>query len=143
MTKKRPWNADWEKVHDLDGGGQGIVSVVRARGDLEGAHYVLKRLRRQDDPERRKRMYREVAALRTFDNLGIPKIITSNVDQFENPHVPLFLVQEYIQGHRLSDEVDKQLLPLSDALAMIRSLLQIVRYSHERGVVHRDIKPDN
>lgn len=72
-----------------------------------------------------------------------------------HPHIPqllayfeqkqeFYLVQEYIEGHPLSDElpVDKK-LPESQAIEFIREILKILVFIHDHKVIHRDIKPSN
>lgn len=72
-----------------------------------------------------------------------------------HPHIPqllayfeqkqeFYLVQEYIEGHPLSDElpVDKK-LPETQAIEFIREILKILVFIHDHKVIHRDIKPSN
>jgi CHASE2 domain-containing sensor protein/predicted Ser/Thr protein kinase len=55
-----------------------------------------------------------------------------------------YLVQEYIQGHPVSDEllVDKR-MPEAQVVDLIKSVLEILIFIHEHSVIHRDIKPSN
>ncbi len=59
--------------------GKEKLRVVKRRGDTD-EEYVLKVLRKQDDAERRQRMYREVQALRLLQHPAIPRVIKSNTD---------------------------------------------------------------
>lgn len=77
------------------------------------------------------------------------------VAQLHHPHiVPLFdsgeadgslyYVMPYEQGATLRRRLDKdRLLPLEDAILILRDIADALAYAHENGVVHRDIKPDN
>lgn len=55
-----------------------------------------------------------------------------------------YLVQEYIQGHPLSDELptDKR-LPEIQVIKLLKGVLEILMFIHEHSVIHRDIKPSN
>lgn len=143
--KEKPWRDKWEVIEELSGGGQGNTSLVKRKSPSEiipNETFVLKVLKNQTDPERRKRMYREVANLTTLDHSGIPKLIESNVEKFDS-EIRLYMVTEFIEGGTLSQAIEKGRVDLSAASELILKLLDIIQYCHERGVVHRDIKPDN
>lgn len=55
-----------------------------------------------------------------------------------------YLVQEYVEGHPLSDElpVDKK-LPEAQVFNFLKETLEILVFIHEHKVIHRDIKPSN
>ncbi|MEW6499027.1 MAG: serine/threonine-protein kinase, partial [Cyanobacteriota bacterium] len=55
-----------------------------------------------------------------------------------------YLVQEYIEGHPLSDElpVDKK-LPERQVIELLKGVVEILTFIHEHKVIHRDIKPSN
>ena len=87
------------------------------------------------------RFEREAA---TLEFLGegseqIPKLFAyfSETGQF-------YLVQEWIQGQTLGDIVKAQgTLSETTVRQMLLSLLSVLDYVHSKGIIHRDIKPDN
>jgi len=55
-----------------------------------------------------------------------------------------FLVMRYIRGGSLRAAIAKQgALPLVRALRVVEQIAEALQVSHEAGVVHRDLKPDN
>ncbi|MBK1988763.1 serine/threonine protein kinase [Sphaerospermopsis aphanizomenoides BCCUSP55] len=55
-----------------------------------------------------------------------------------------FIVQEYIKGHDLSDElISGQKKRESEVIQLIIEILEVLEFVHKNEVIHRDIKPDN
>ncbi len=75
--------------------------------------------------------------------------------QLQHPHILplldsgeaagfLYYVMPYIDGESLRDRLTKRgELPLAEATRLLRDVADALSYAHGRGVVHRDIKPDN
>ena len=56
----------------------------------------------------------------------------------------LYLVFERLEGRTLDELIAEQkLLPLSEVKRVLGPVCAALAYAHERGVVHRDLKPGN
>jgi len=86
------------------------------------------------------RFQREVRALQTLSNNSrIPQLF----DHFEENR-NFYLVQEYIQGTRLSQELPPgQRWTEAQAIAFLREILEILNSIHQANVIHRDLTPCN
>jgi ABC-type branched-subunit amino acid transport system substrate-binding protein len=88
----------------------------------------------------RNRFEREASALRRLgQNSRIPELF----DRFEeNNH--FYLVQEYVQGHPLSQELAPgDRWNEQRTVALLREVLEILQIVHQEDIVHRDITPAN
>src|SRR4029079_13302044 len=54
-----------------------------------------------------------------------------------------FYAMPYVDGESLRARVGAGPLPIQLAVSILRDVARALAYAHERGVVHRDIKPDN
>src|SRR5262249_3247528 len=85
------------------------------------------------------RFRREV---RAAARLSHPNIVTAHdADQAGDTH---FLVMEYVAGTSLDRELRRRgPFPVAEACDLIRQAALGLQHAHERGMVHRDVKPAN
>jgi serine/threonine protein kinase, bacterial len=81
----------------------------------------------------------------TLESLGkdsngkVPSLYAYFVEQGE-----FYLIQEYVDGQTLSERVQAQgIFTENQVRQLLTDLLPTLAYVHQRGIVHRDIKPDN
>ena len=56
----------------------------------------------------------------------------------------VFFVMAYVDGENLAKRIfERGVLPVDEVRRILRDVADALAYAHERGVVHRDIKPDN
>src|SRR5947207_5840873 len=122
-------------------GSGGMGTVYKAEHLLMGRTVALKVIHRNltDNPAAIERFPREV---RAAARLSHPNIVTAyDADQASGLH---FLVMEYVEGKTLDRVLAEQgPVPVTLACDWIRQVALGLRHAHERGMVHRDIKPHN
>ena len=99
---------------------------------------ILKQEIADDDNQRVERFRREMELTKSFQN---PKIVR-NLDAGES-NGSLYLVQEYFEGETLRQRICKGSFTLDEAVSFLTDVMDGLSYAHQRGVIHRDIKPDN
>ena len=82
---------------------------------------------------------REARLLGSVSHPQIPRLIDS-FREGDGPFLRLYLAQELVDGEPLSRRIG---IDEAEARVIARQLLNILRYLHERGIVHRDVKPAN
>jgi len=82
---------------------------------------------------------REARLLGSVSHPQIPRLIDS-FREGDGPFLRLYLAQELVDGEPLSSRIG---IDEAEARVIARQLLNILRYLHERGIVHRDVKPAN
>jgi serine/threonine protein kinase len=126
-------------VDRLGEGGAG--QVFKAHHQKMDRVVALKLLRKElvSDAEAVGRFYREVQLV---SQLNHPHIVRAyDAGPAGTTH---FLAMEYVEGTDLGKLVKKGgPLPVSQACAYIRQAALALQHAHERGLVHRDIKPHN
>lgn len=83
--------------------------------------------------------------LRNLKHLQIPTIYDYfNLPAPDQQETLFYLVQEYIPGKTLAQELNQQgKYSEAEVDDIFRSLLEIISYTHKEDVFHRDIKPSN
>ena len=88
--------------------------------------------------ERIERFYREARAAGAMSHPAIVTIYEVGEDDGR-----YFIAMEYLEGQTLRERLQSGPLPLPEAVRVTSALCDALSYAHARGVIHRDIKPDN
>ena len=54
-----------------------------------------------------------------------------------------YFVMAYLQGGSLANRIKQGPLPIDESVRIVRETLSGLTYAHKKGIIHRDIKPDN
>jgi serine/threonine protein kinase, bacterial len=106
---------------------------------------VIKQLRPSNNHEKFLRMARELfeREARTLGKIGNHPQIPRLLDFFEERR-NFYLVQEYVSGHTIHQEVKQMGLFKEEKIrAFLIEILPVITYIHSQQVIHRDIKPAN
>jgi serine/threonine-protein kinase len=128
----------YEIEHELGSGGMAVVYLAR---DLQRDRRVALKVLRRD--------LAVVAAGERFD------LEIRLVAQLVHPHIlPLldsgetggrvWYTMPYIEGESLRARLDREKqLPIAEAVRLTSEIAEALSYAYSRGILHRDIKPDN
>ena len=75
--------------------------------------------------------------------MGVHPNIVAVHDLVIDPGSVQYLILEYVDGGTVADRIARGPVPLGDALSIIADAAAGLQAAHERGIVHRDVKPSN
>ncbi len=127
----------YEITGELGRGGMGVV--YRAKDPLLGRDVAVKLLPPTHVmPETEERFRREAQLVAQMDHPGIVPI-----HDFGRHADSLFLVMPVVEGKSLRGLLRDGSLTVGDVLEVGAQVADALAYSHSRGVIHRDVKPEN
>jgi len=122
--------------------GVGGMSVVyKAVDSVENRFVAIKVLKPEflSDERFRRRFLNESRAIAMLSHVNIVDVYDVN---FEGDNQ--YIVMEYIEGRTLKEYMEfTGAIPIGEVFGYIKQTLRALRHAHERGIVHRDIKPQN
>ena len=146
MTTIKLLNNRYQVIQVLGSGGFGETFLAEDTHMPSRRRCVIKQLKPvTNDPQTYKmiqqRFEREAATLEYLGEASdrIPKLYA-----YFSENGQFYLVQEWIQGQNLADIIQSQgTLNETIVREIIVNLLSVLHYVHSKGIIHRDIKPDN
>lgn len=128
-------------VRELGRGGMGIVY------EAERAHprrlVALKVLRSSfTQPAMRRRFEYEIQLLARLQHPGIAQIFDAGIVPSPDGPIPYFAM-ELVHGRSLHEVAKDPGLDLRGRLELIARIADAVHHAHQKGVIHRDLKPGN
>ena len=128
----------YEIREQLGSGGMGEVYV--AEDTKLNRQVALKVLPADlaEDPERRERFEREAKAVASLNH---PNIVTIySVEEAGGLH---FITMELVEGKTLTEVIPDGGMPLEEFFRISIPLSDAINTAHQRGITHRDLKPNN
>ena len=125
-------------LEKLGQGGMGVV--YKAEDEKLQRTVALKFLPAEalSDDNRKSRFLHEARAAAALDH---PHICT--VYEIDEAQGRLFMAMPFLEGETLDERIEQGPLPLEDALEIALQLADALQTAHAKGVVHRDLKPQN
>ena len=130
---------EYSLQRELGRGGMGIVYLARdVQLDRDVAIKVLPSHLARTEASR-ERFLREA---RTAAGLSHPHIVP--IHRVGESAGFVYFVMSYVEGETLGERLRRAgPLPAADATRVLREVAWALAYAHGRGIVHRDVKPDN
>ena len=119
----------------------GMANVYRAVDVLDNRVVAVKILKTEysESEEFQRRFRNESKAIAVLSHPNIVKIYDMGFSEKVQ-----YIVMEYIDGITLKDYIDSEkVLNWKDAVHFVIQILRALQHAHNRGIVHRDIKPQN
>lgn len=128
------------EIHNLVGVG-GMAYVYRAYDRVEDRWVAIKILKEEfsNNSEFLRRFRNEAKAITLLSHPNIVEVFdVSFGDRLQ------YIVMEYIDGISLKQYIDQEgVIRWDEALHFITQILQALEHAHDKGIIHRDIKPQN
>src|SRR5258708_2207585 len=130
--------AHYEITAHLGTGGMG--EVYQATDSKLGRRVAIKLLPAEfaSDAERLSRFRREAQVLASLNHSNIAHIY--GLEEFGEMRC---IVMELVEGETLQARLQRGPVPVDEALAIAKQIAEALDAAHEKGVVHRDLKPGN
>jgi TolB-like protein len=129
---------DYELLEQIGRGGQGAVYRARQKSLNRTVALKVVSTGHWTTPARLKRFRLEAETAASLDNPNIVPIY-----EVGESNESCYFSMKLVEGAPLDQLVRRELLPIRRTAELIAKLARAVHYAHERGILHRDIKPGN
>jgi hypothetical protein len=122
----------------------GMGRVYEGRQLRPGRQVAVKVMRPGTvSPERLRRFEFEAELLGNLRHPGIAAIHAAGTHPFHGESLPFFVMELVPDGRPITRHVEETALPLRRKLELFQDVCEAVAHGHQKGVIHRDLKPGN
>ncbi|MDY7095413.1 MAG: tetratricopeptide repeat protein [Acidobacteriota bacterium] len=139
LPKEREHVGPYRLLEPLGEGGMGVVYIAEQTEPVR-RRVALKLIKAgMDSKELLGRFHAERQALALMNHPNIARILDAGSTGDGRP----YFVMEYVRGVQLLEYCDRRQLSIDERLALFVDICLAVQHAHQKGVIHRDIKPTN
>ncbi len=129
---------DYELLEEIGRGGQGVVFRARQKSLNRAVAIKIIGLGQWATKAHLKRFRLEAEAAASLNHPSIVPIY-----EIGERDGSCYFSMGLVEGGQLDEVVKREPMPLRRAVELIAKLARTIHYAHERGILHRDIKPGN
>jgi serine/threonine protein kinase len=135
----------YETVKQIGKGGMGIVYLANLTENFETETFTKKVALKTINPQLKlepkniKIFLTEIKTLAELEHPNIARFLDIGTSEKGKP----FFVMEYVEGLSPVEHCNKNKFSIKERLVFFRQILDAISYSHGKGFIHCDIKPNN
>jgi tetratricopeptide (TPR) repeat protein/tRNA A-37 threonylcarbamoyl transferase component Bud32 len=129
----------YKLLEQIGEGGMGVVFMAEQQEPVR-RRVALKLIKPgMDTRQVIARFEAERQALAVMDHPGIAHVLDAGATPSGHP----YFVMELVRGVPITTYCDENNLPVRERLELFASVCQAIQHAHTKGIIHRDIKPNN
>ncbi len=132
---------NYRRYQIVDELGRGSMGVVHRAHDPQIDRLIALKALRHDRVTSEVFVQRFLKEAKAIGRLSHPNIVT--VYDVGRDHGSIYIAMEFLEGTPLNEVIQEKRLTLEEIVDLGVQLAEALDYAHQKGIVHRDIKPTN